>query len=75
MTGSPSFISLFVALLQMMEQSVILLMQEFFSSESDYPTDLFVWIFFFFFFCVMVKNGDRICVLKFSVFCWLGFFL
>lgn len=47
MTEGPSLISVFTAVLQMMEQSVILLMQEVFASPSDYSTDLFVWIFFF----------------------------
>lgn len=47
----------------MMEQSVVLLMQEVFSSASDYPTDLFVRVFFE----VMIKNDDGLCVLKFSV--------
>lgn len=57
MIEGPSLISLFIAVLQMMEQSVILLTREVSASPSDCSTDLLLWIFC----CLIMKNA--FCVL------------
>lgn len=59
MKEGPSLIALFIAVLQMMEQSGILFMQEVCSSASSYPTDLFVWNFFLNFIYLFIGHDEE----------------